>query len=326
MKLAHNLNKLKPNKKNLLYWLGVAGVVGAVGLSWWLKTNTPPLTPTPENTITQSNFDGTSSKFAHITYTGKEVFVPKKFTLFQAQKETASKQIAQIKTEFKLTKNEEVENLWEGPRYFLMFDPATNLYSLRRKTAAQTTGKINLGQTLAAAQNIVAMFDFKDLSPNVDKIDYLVGRGELTPTAKNTNAKYVNIPFTYKLENLPVYLGKDNFPSATIRLDHNLKLYLLEFKPELFQFNPVIQKSTLSLKEAINNIKNGVGSIIFIKNKVDIDIDLNQITQATFTSARLEYRVDENGTTLPYYHFFGRAINNQGKQFKLEVITPATKK
>jgi len=308
-------------------WSVVGGAIFLVfSLSFLLKRLTPPPTPTVKTDLIQKNFNGSETDFNKVDFVGQKIDLADELTIAQVEIKPLSGVLAKLTKQFNLKKSEKVDNLWQGPKYSLTFDPYLSMYTLVRNETPSTVGGIDQLASLTVAKKIIDDLGFNDLNINHKNVTYLEGAGDLHPTDNAQNAKYILVPFSYQVDGFPVWFGQDNYDPVSVMIDNQLSLQKLTFKPNQLSFHSTGTLPTLSIDQAVNNINHDIASVIFVKNKVDLEIDLTKLTKVTLNKVAVEYRIDEKKVAIPYYRFSGLAVNDKGQKFEVEIITPAVKK
>ncbi len=305
-------------------WLGLVVVASLVG-SLVLKKLTPPATPTPNSPLTQRNYLGEKTQFNHVAYRGPDLTPPPKLAIYKAENLSVYQVISRLTQDLGLKKTK--DNFWESPDYSLTYNQMERLFSLvSSRFEPERLPPINQTQAINQAQKLINQWFNTSLKPLLTQVEFFKGGLELTKVNSVGQATYLKLGFSYQLDNLPVFLGQDNYPPVSLIVDGKNKLKKLEFKDKLLRFALVKEGSPLSVSQAVNNLNHNNGTVIFAQTNTFEPISLKTITKADLKKVRLEYRVDGSGLVMPYYHFWGVATNDKGQSFKVEVITPAIKK
>jgi len=282
----------------------------------------PPATPTPKTDLVEHNYNGSQSSFTKVKFDGTTPKVAKYLDLMSLQTLASGSVIEKLKKSYQL--QAKGDNFWIGPDYTLYFDAANNLYVLGQNHPPKSKNFINLNQALQASRPLVKNLFSSKLEPELTKVRYLTGTADLHETQANL-AHYISISFSYRINQYPLLVGQDNYYPLTLLINADQTLQKLTFKPMLFNMKKLDQKPSLSVSQAVNNINHGLASIIATQNKQTFNLSLTNITQARLTKVVIEYRSDQKGIALPYYHFSGEAKNEKAVNFKVDIITPALK-
>lgn len=318
----------KKNKKEikiiplLIIFASVSLLISAI-----LILITPQKETIVQNNFVNNNYNQTQTTYKKIDFSGQKIFVPEFFTIFQAkatlnlEDELANK----IIREYQLEKDEKMGNYWIKDENFLIKNVFENRWSFDIGSKNESAFvPIVIEEAISQCANFYKKYNL-DLSLIAQKnsILYLGGTLEQRETDQK-DAVYLQIPFTYELNGFSVFYENENNYPFFCKIDHNYEVRKIVFKDSYQVFEPAREISSLSLDQAVKNIKNGVGSIIDAQSKIANVIDLNWIIEADLYAVEIEYRYDsELKIAYPFYKFSAKLTNSAGINIEAKIITPA---
>jgi hypothetical protein len=316
---------LSKGKKILIAFLVIVIFVSAI-----LKALTPKKVVVRNTTFNTTNFDGSKSQILDIQFQGEPPLLPKKLSIAAVEQlpQTAQDVVDILSKNYNLSKNNSVDNVWEGREGGLLTqDPYSKEYTFffpyKENNDLTELSPENL--TEKARSFMINTFSNTDIIFISSKIEELPDQEELSPIGEsNKNGELFLIPFSYKIDGEPVFFAKNSLVPFRLTLDKRGNFRTLRFTPNFFKFSPIQNKDTISVDQAINNIKKGQASIITSYSDELINIDIKKIKKLIVSSVEIEYRPDQdNGFAYPFFRLSGTATNEQNTLLKVEVITPA---
>lgn len=161
------------------------------------------------------------------------------------------------------------------------------------------------------------------LIPQEKSIEFLNNEEEQEITVEN-EAHILQIPLTYELDGFPVFYTNESEYPFICKINNKYDLERVVFKNFFHKFEPSLKLPPLNINQAINNIKNGIVSVISAESQIVEIIDLNWINEANLYSAEIEYRYDDKlKLAYPFYRFSGKLTNSAGLNIQASLITPA---
>lgn len=289
------------------------------------------ITPQKEKVIQSdfvtSNYNQTQSTFKKITFTGAEMLVPELFKIYQTNTTlNLGNNLANgIIRDYQLEPHEQLENYWIKDNFTLIKNTYDGRWSFDF-SPEQTTERIPIivNEAIDKCFNFYSKYNIAStLTAQKDSIIYLDGNLQQEETEPQ-NATYLQIPLSYELDGYPVfYQNESNYPFFC-KINNNYEIDRIVFKDNLHTFEAIKEIPSISLGQAVKNIKNGTASIINAQSQIVEAIDLNWISEAELQSVAIDYRFDENlKIAYPFYKFRGKLTNSAGINIQAEIITPA---
>lgn len=312
-------------------WLKVLVVFAVVGLivTIVLRLITPAAPVIPKTEFISTNQSGGVTDFSGINFTGSYTSVVTAL---------APAAVSPSQTTLDYIKNQLIENyqlaqvigspsLWTSDRYTLSYNEASDTYLFYTKTEPPKDVLLtSTNQGIETAKIFVSeAFPNLALTPQIDAIQYFGGGGEYEPTDRE-NANFMEIPFTYTIDGVPIYIGHEATAPVTVVVNNQLAVHKVRFQTSFFEFTPSELKLPLvSLATALENINtNNEASIISAYDESVGSFTLDQIKSGELKTVLLEYRVDlDAGLAYPFYRFAGELTNQDGQVIQAEIITPA---
>jgi hypothetical protein len=294
-----------------------------------LLTPVSSLTPiTPQ--ITQQNFDGTHTTFTSVTYVGNPPEFPSAIPLVEV--ESSSLQLDAVRDQlvetFALAQSPTSPNIWEGAIFTLFWNESENWLQLSRnflpEEATGTVSKITPDNALSVSKEFVNKYlpNLK-LSPQTSSLQFASG-SEGFSSEITDNATAIRVPFTYSVNNIPFYYKRNTDYPFLIDVDGKQEVSQALIYHHFINFKPIKTLPTLTLEQAIAELREGGGSIISAFNGVGGEIPLSRLADVQFNSVKLEYRVDDAlQTAYPFFRFSGSALATDNRRLSIEAITPA---
>lgn len=326
MGLALVMNKNQKREIKIIPIL-IIFVIIALLISAILMAITPQKEKVVQSDFVSNNYNQTQSTFKKVSFTGGEITVPKVFKIYQANTTISlSNTLASaIIRDYQLEAHERLENYWIKDNYVLIKNTYDNRWSFdpspkknENRVAIVVDEAINKCFNFYSKYNVTST-----LTAQKNDITYLDGnlQQEESDPKKATS---LQIPLSYELDGYPVfYQNEKNYPFFC-KINNNYEIERITFKENLHVFDLVKEIPSISIDQAIKNIKNGKASIINAQSKIVEAIDLNWINEAELQSISIDYRFDENlKIAYPFYKFQAKLTNSAGIDIQAELITPA---
>ena len=302
-------------------------VIVSLLISAILIAITPQKEKVSQTDFVTSNYNDTQSTFKKVSFTGREIIVPEKFKLYQPTSSVSliNELADKIIKDYQLEQGEKLNNYWTRENYTLIKKSYENRWSFDLNPA-----KIDNKVTIITDEAITTCFDFYSkyninlsLVAQEDEISYLDGKLQ-QEKSEPEEALYLQIPLTYELDGYPVfYQSESNYPFFC-KINNNYEIERIVFKDVFYMFEVVKEMPSISIDQAIKNIKNEKVSIIDAQSQIVDAIDLNWINEADLQSVSIDYRFDENlKLAYPFYKFKAKLTNSAGINIQAEIITPA---
>ncbi len=304
-------------------------IVFALGLllSLLIRVLTPPEKNLVQSDFVVKNYDSTKSDFKKVAWLGTESPIPEKLSIFQQNNELdLAKYLADLLiSEHNLTPMEGVENYWINENKFLMYSPLEKsfVYNTSNEISNEAPQMI-IDEAIRKCTDFYRQYNLDiNLSAQKKDIIYLNNdqdHGEVTLE----NATALQIPFIHQVGEYSLMYQNENNPPFVCRVDNNYQVIKLTFKEKFHQFEPTLELNTISLEEAINNIKDGKASIIYATTGQPERLDLSWIETADLTDFEIEYSFDETTKiAYPFFKFEATITNSSGVTMQAIIITPA---
>lgn len=291
------------------------------------------LTPPPETIVTTdfavTNYDQTRSTFKQISFVGSPITVPDSFHIYQAQNSpgTAQELVTRIVREYQLPPEGSRDEYWLGERQSITKNNYENNYMfINVGTQERNQVPLLTSEAVDACLNFYRKYELL-LGLRVQTDDIIYFSAGFEPVQVDpSQAVLAHIPLTYVLDGYPLYLANhDDYPFFC-RVNNYYELERVVFR-DLFQtWQSVRELPSLSIDQAVANIKDGQASIIRAESRIAFIIDLNWIDHAELTAVKIEYRYDETlRVAYPFYNFTARLTNSAGINIDANIITPAVR-
>lgn len=302
----------------LFVFAGVGVVVATI-----LRFLTPQSQPLPESPYVSLNVDGTTSTFKEVSYTGGEVAIPK--TAKVASVTSNSTDILEkIVSTYGLTLREGSSTSWLGSEFSLLYIPSINQYSFTSNAHLENAEKLAIRQIAQPVADAFVSSFFTQTKLQLQENEIRYSKDDHGRAGSPNTAQFITFPYSYQIDNYPVKLGLVNLFPLTITINHENQIQKVDFFAQLYTFEEVDIKPTLTVEQAIKNIQLGKASVIRAVNNEFQKVDIQKIESASLTRGSIEYRVDEAlRLSYPFYHFFGSAVDSNGTAFEVEILTPA---
>jgi hypothetical protein len=316
-------------KKWYLILIGVS-VVGIL-ITIILRVFTPKNTVLQQTEFIQVNKTGDQTVFKNIKFIGDiPINLKERLPLVSLQQSNTSADY--IRDRFIKNHNlapvAEIDGLWKGDEYTLSFDETNGNYLFYSNFLPEDTLLTNKNKAIEVAENYVletfSQLPFKSQKKGIRKFSGIQQMSEKDFGAINA----MEIPFTYSIEDIPLYIGHENTPPLSVLINNEYEIQKIVFQTVFFYPLPREESfNIISISEAVENINNRQHASIISAYESETGIfSLEEISEGELTSVSLEYRADlDTKTAYPFYRFSGELENNEGKIITAEIITPAVK-
>jgi hypothetical protein len=292
------------------------------------------LFPTPKGELPPellTNAEGQTSTFSTVTYTGPNKTFPETLSSYRvtSRLEYENQVLTVLKNAFQLKEDRSksfIQHL--GPEYGMVEQELPNgkLFSFSSITPVDDDGVyISDTEALPIANEFVSQYLTElPLTPIMSQIQVITQFEDYAPQSSGSGLG-VRIPYTYTIENYPVFYKTSNLFPFEVLIKKTRKVEKLTFHPQFLSIGEKAQEySVLSIPQAVENIKSGIGTVIQANSEDFGYMDINTIKNATLTDVELEYRVDEERqVALPFFRFQATMINENNMNLLGEVLTPA---
>lgn len=290
---------------------------------------------TPQETIIQkTDFIQQSSKehkktsFNNIKFSGELPTLKNELPLVSIQQTTFSSDTLKEN----LIKNNNLQkkgdNFWMGESFSLSLDVLNNEYLFYSNFSQRDDLLVDKNKAINISKEYVSNnFEKLPFYIQKNKIKYFSGLEQMVETT-SPKAVSIEIPFTYSIEDIPLFVEHKETAPLKILINNEYKIQKVVFQKTFIYPIPTQEMlSIISLSEALDNINNKQhGSIISAYESNTGVFSLDEIKSGDLTEVQLEYRADlDESIAYPFYRFSGELVNNEGKTIQAEIITPAVK-
>jgi|GEM_PF-2249009 len=326
-----------PPTNNQLGWTGwlLIGTVLTLIISIILRILTPPVAPTltqeatpPQTPFSKQNMDGSVSEFSNIVYEGPEFRIPEKLAIIAA--DTSDKAASSLAEKLiklhQLSPQPDFSNVWVGKNFIFSKNTNNHEYILTGTNNVVVKKEIDLKTIEAAATKLLAGYpELTNLSLVTANTKYLnLGEVHSSETVAEL-ANGISLDYAWKINDIPVYLPKRFEGGFVVVYSADLIPLSISFPMTIPSFGEEISTNqTLSIAEAIGQLNQSVGSVIYAE-QVDAKVfDVSTISSGKLTSVSLEYRIDPDlKLAIPHYRFKGTITNSTGSVYTAQLLTPA---
>lgn len=290
------------------------------------------LTPKKEKIIANdfvvNNYDNTQSTFKKVNYSGAEINVPEIFNIYQSNNSSGlAEELAQkIVIDKQLTADSKIENYWLGEKSALAKNSYEQYYVLSNVFDENGVNDLSIivNEAIDVCQNFYSKYNISlPLIVQENDLIYLSSGFEQNIVSPQ-KATFLQIPLTYELDGYKVFYENQNDYPFFCRVNNFYNLERVVFRDFFQEFQVSKQMSSISIDQAVENIKKGNASIIKADSEIAQIIDLNWINEADLYSAIIEYRYDSIlKIAYPFYKFKATLTNSAGINIEAEIITPA---
>lgn len=322
----HTTQLLRANALKIV--VGVVILIVALGVLFTMLVPSAS-DRTASNDFVSTNFDGTSTDFSRVRYTGPNRSIPAQLpiTNLLSLQNLRERFVDSMVVTYQLEPIDEEELLWVGPNYSLAHDATNNLLTVTKNEPSEFVGNIDESRALESANNVVAqLFTQEQGLFSVSTTQYLTGDFHLTPSSKS-QASYVQYEYAPMLAGAPLFFEKNAFPWITVLVSGNGEVQKIDLVPLVPNLNqPNGEFETIQPTEAVASINNNQASIITVSDFSQQVIDLNKVVVGELPRFQLEYRLSSaTPVVLPFYRFFGTITTGDNNTMRAEIIVPALK-
>lgn len=311
------------------FW-SVIGVLVFVALllSVVFKILTPIEKKVVINSFAVNNYDTSKSTFKKINYSGPDIIIPEALNIYKSSNDLglAEELTSRLIADYQLVAHESIENYWLGENYSLAKNSHEHFYTFSSglKNNGNDELQIISEAAIETCQNFYKKYNILlPLVPQKNDLIYLNSGFEQSVVSAQ-KATFLQIPLTYELDGYKVFYENQNDYPFFCRVDNFYNLERVVFHDFFQEFSITNKLSSLSLDQAIKNIKNGTASIIDAQSKIVSVIDLNWINEADLYAVEIEYRYDsELKIAYPFFKFSAKLTNSAGINIEAKIITPA---
>ncbi len=321
--------KNETNKRISFTALVTISVLVILSISAFLKVITPQKEKVVANDFALKNYDQTKSFFKKISFSGNAIIVPETFNLYKSQNSSGlSDALAdRIIKGYDLLPDEKIPNYWVGTNNSLIknnYDQNYVFNSATSKEDSKEYSSIIAEEAISICLNFYKKYNLVvPLIPQRENIIYLNTSFEQNIVEPKL-ATFLQIPLTYELDGYKVFLeNKNDFPFFC-RVNNFYELERITFRDFFEKFDLIKQLPSITVDQAVSNIKSGTSSIISAESKIVSSIDLNWINEADLYSVEIDYRYDDVlKIVYPFYKFRAKLTNSAGINIQATIITPA---
>ncbi len=138
-------------------------------------------------------------------------------------------------------------------------------------------------------------------------------------------ANAISLEYSWKIENLPIYLPKRSEGGFVAIISADRAPIRLSFPLVIPNIgNQISINKTISLKEAVVQLNQSNGSVIYAEQTDAEPFDVGMVSSAQLETVSLEYRIDSDlKLAIPYYRFGGKIRSSSGSIYNSQLLTPA---
>lgn len=311
-----------------------------------LRLLTPPRpTAIPLPAAVSKNFDGSTSQFASLTYTGSLPDFPTELPIYiTVSSERVSQNIVEgLIKKYQLKPHAVSKNIWLNGNYSLVKNPTLGIYVFNnspqlststptanpnRETSDSQSEIINEAAAQTTGTQLVSDLGLANtytLDPRKTRRMTIL-EGELEPEEDTSlNPNHVELQFSQKINGYEVQLESKNENYLKIIVNASQTITRVTFPIQTTEIkNPLTTEKILPISFAMETIKSGGGSIVNAVGEDLVPFDITTISKGALTAVDLEYRIDTaNEVAYPAYRFTGTLTNTTGSIYSAQLLTPA---
>ena len=227
--------------------------------------------------------------------------------------------------------DESKENItYISQEHVLFIDLENKEIKFSRINSPESTNIVSQKKAISTAKEFLRLvLPEQNLYPITENIQFFIGSHQLA-LADPTQATAVEVPFSYLIENFPLYEEGAINPFVLILVNSNLQVQKLEVRASITTPEQVFATTLITLDEALANINQKKDGSFIEYLETDQFLTsaptLESIRQGMTDSVKIEYRIDSKLNLIyPFYRFEGEFINQENILFNGEIITPAVK-
>jgi len=270
----------KPAREIKLIPILVIAVIVALLISVVLMILTPQKDKIVQNDFVTTNYNNSKSIFKKISFSGSSINLPEKFNIYQTDPNTtldlSAKLAERLIDEYQLIAREDVENYWQNGATFLVKNTYDNRYAFNLpSTKQQSDLTIIPDEAIATCLNFYSKYNVNPpLIAQKNQLIYLNNSLEQAETEPK-QATSLQIPLTYQLDGYPVFYQNENNYPFLCKVNNNYEVTRVVFKSTFHTFTQIKEMDSITIEQAVENIKNGKASVIDAQSKIADIIDLN---------------------------------------------------
>ncbi len=272
-------------------------------------------------TIKESNFSG-----VEITVSATQPEMPATLSVYQVTNTPIS--LSALATKLGLQTTDNGVHWYSQTGQSLSQDPYSNRigYSGLGTDEGSTLGApINKETAVTTATTFVKdTLQFTTLSADPSRITLRQSDFE-DNSYDPAKADIAQIPFSYQVGGHAVFSDDDLFDQLIVKVNSQNKILGFTMSPNLVSaVTSEVKVKTISIEQLKTQIMaNNVG-VLQISSENPDGFTLQNLKSLDISSIAIEYRLNsQKAQVLPYYRIAGSALNLQGIESKLEIITPA---
>lgn len=299
-------------------------VVILMALSYFFKLFTPQ--QVPQQALLTKNFEGSTTTFEKIAYTGVISSLPNKLPIGTAENlETDPTQLeSNLVQTFSLTSSQDVPGIWTGSDYSLTKVSQPLLYIITKNQQPSQKKVTDVTKAAMVAQDVLnKIIPNSNLEILSQEIAFKAANTQ-GDTVPQQDAELIEIPFAYTFGPYKVFLGQSVFLPARVLINSDYQVQKITIQPYTTSIKEGSSIETISIPDAIDNINHNKAALVSAFYDGPGVSSLDSIVSGTLTGVSLEYHIDpSNRSVIPYYHFSGVLTNSDNQDLQSEIITPA---
>jgi len=316
------------------WWVLVILLLILLSIIFQLISNSRQAPPTQEEVTNQPTIDQQRDSLpTHlpINYSGEIPELPASLTVYQLTSQPLDQAAANMAQRLGLNPVEGYSHYWLHPDKSQSLNYLEdeglvqyNIISAQDQGESSPNGQINLENAKAKITELLDIIGVRMYIIHTDQAIFYDDEIEPAITTQE-NAASVVIPFTYHIGDYPLITHTFAADATTARLNNRGLVTNLTFSHLITDSKELRFEPTLSIEEAIENIKSGQSSVINLSEKDVIRVVfVDELSSVNLTGVTIEYRFfEQESTALPYFNFTGTAQTNEGKTVDISVLTPA---
>ncbi len=308
------------------FWVSALLLIAVVllGAGYIFKLLTP--TRIDAQPTINTNYEGGTTKFSGVTFTGQAIALPKKLPTATIEKiNTQFTNFEQVIVKnYALSPVSEIPNLWTNDSYSLEKAPSINQYIFTKLSPPiEKIVTDPVKATVVAKQLVDGLLPNNNLQVLENKITYHLADAH-GDVVNPDQAQLVDIPFGYQILGVPVYFDQQVGVPVTVTINSDYEVQRAVFQPFTGDIKAGSEIQTISIEQALKNINESHGTIIASASRTFENPVLSTISSGSLHSVTLEYRFSPStNIIIPYYSFSGELVDSAGNTFTATIITPA---
>ncbi len=331
----------KQKKSSIVKYIIIFGIVILTIFIFWqliFSRSSRSRLPSSDTNQELATPDAQNAQPLNLSYTGEGDIGIKEVGVYQVKKDSSNKSVLLANLTKTLVAHyslqpifdEEGVVIYASEDHTLTINLSEDNLNFSRNNPQGDESTINQDQAINAAKDFLKIILPEQTPlPIVRNIEYFKGDLHLEPSSK-LSASTLLIPFSYSLEEIPIYYDDSPTPFFLIMVNSNLQIQKAEAKTLLITSEKISTAELMPLVEALENIRvEQTGQLVDfleIDQALIKEPTLERIKQGTLKTAQLEYRAEEKqGLIYPFYRFKGEFVDIDDVAFYGEIITPAVK-